>query len=43
MIIPIDASYLYFFVVRKQHRQPLVNNIQVSIHVDCPHNEYEYE
>ena len=29
MIIPIDASYLYFFVVRKQQRQPLVNNIHV--------------
>ena len=29
MIIPIDASYLYFFVVRKQQRQPLVNNINV--------------
>ena len=29
MIIPIDASYLYFFVVHKQQRQPLVNNIHV--------------
>ena len=29
MIIPIDATYLYFFVVRKQQRQPLVNNIHV--------------
>ena len=27
MIVTIDASYLYFFVVRKQ--QPLVNNIHV--------------
>ena len=24
-----DASYLYFFIVRKQQRQPLVNNIHV--------------
>ena len=29
MIIPIDASYLYLFVVHKQQRQPLVNNIHV--------------
>ena len=27
MIITIDASYLYFFIVRKQ--QPLVNNIHL--------------
>ena len=30
MIITIDASYLYIFVVRKQ--QPLVNNIHVCDH-----------